>query len=408
MTIETDHRGMGSYPENQEFAAFLRRRKITGTFWHVVFFLATMLGLLVLVVLVLDVANDAFGYVAIENAVEPEALVRDYYKDKMLNAPTTLSSEDDNLLANGIAARPNAVGFFGYSYYKNNADRLTLLPVDGVEPSAETIESGEYSLARPLYLYTTQDLMREKPQVAGFLGYYLNNVNDFVGDVGYFEIGPSTQEQNLEAWQSATGLTDSTAQNLDPAAGDILVVGSSTVAPLTGRMADEFAASGNYAGQVQVESIGTDAGIRLFCVEGTGDILDASRSMVSIDRSACQKQLRYPIEFRVANDGLPVVVSSENDFLTGVTTEQLRQIFTTAEQWSDVDPAWPDQPIFRFIPGADSGTLDFFVAQLFGTDLATQPARNADGIAEHLCVGRPSQRIGSGPTVGRAFPGITA
>ncbi len=56
-----------------------------------------------------------------------------------------------------------------------------------------------------------------------------------------------------------------------------------------------------------------------------------------------------------------------------MTREQLRQIFIAAERWSEVDPSWPDTPILRFIPGEDSGTLDFFVAQVFGDSLDELP-----------------------------------
>jgi phosphate transport system permease protein len=70
---------------------------------------------------------------------------------------------------------------------------------------------------------------------------------------------------------------------------------------------------------------------------------------------------------------MTVVVSQQNEFLTGVTREQLRQIFIVAERWSEVDPNWPDTPILRFIPGEDSGTLDFFVAQVFGDSLEELP-----------------------------------
>jgi hypothetical protein len=57
-----------------------------------------------------------------------------------------------------------------------------------------------------------------------------------------------------------------------------------------------------------------------------------------------------------------------------LTQAQVRQIFTQAETWDQIDPTWPAEPIFRFIPGMDSGTLDFFVAEVFGTELAVQPA----------------------------------
>ena len=75
--------------------------------------------------------------------------------------------------------------------------------------------------------------------------------------------------------------------------------------------------------------------------------------------------------------------------MTELTQAQVRQIFTQAETWDQVDHAWPAEPIFRFIPGVDSGTLDFFVAEVFGTELAAQPAAVLrDLLAANVSAGR--------------------
>ena len=76
-------------------------------------------------------------------------------------------------------------------------------------------------------------------------------------------------------------------------------------------------------------------------------------------------------------DAIAVVVSSENDFATDVTLEELAAIYSTATNWSDVRPEWPAEPILRFSPGTDSGTFDFFVEKVMG------PANpNAEGAAD--------------------------
>ena len=67
-------------------------------------------------------------------------------------------SEDDNILVQGVAGEPGGLGYFGHSYYEQNADKLNLVKVDGgdgcVEPTTETIQSGEYKpLSRPLFMY---------------------------------------------------------------------------------------------------------------------------------------------------------------------------------------------------------------------------------------------------------------
>lgn len=142
--------------------------------------------------------------------------------------------------------------------------------------------------------------------------------------------------------------------------GDIISAGSSTVFPLSERMAERFQDEG-YSGNITVDSIGSGAGFERFCVAGETDIANASRAIKEEEIASCQKIGRAPIEFRVGTDALAVVVSTENNFLTDVTVEQLAQIFSSAEKWSDVDPSWPAEPIQRFSPGTDSGTFDYFV-----------------------------------------------
>jgi phosphate binding protein len=149
---------------------------------------------------------------------------------------------------------------------------------------------------------------------------------------------------------------------VDPAQvnGDIIMAGSSTVFPLAERMAEVFADEG-YAGNITIDSIGSGAGFERFCKAGETDISNASRAIRGSEIEDCRGLGREPVEFRVGTDALSVVVSRENDFLSGLTLEQLALVFSTAVLWSDVDPSWPAEPIQRFSPGTDSGTFDYFV-----------------------------------------------
>lgn len=149
--------------------------------------------------------------------------------------------------------------------------------------------------------------------------------------------------------------------------GDIITAGSSTVFPLSERMSERFRDEG-FSGNITVDSIGSGAGYERFCVEGDTDISNASRAIRDTEVESCNSIGREPLEFRVGTDGLSVVVSTENDFVTDVTLEELQAIFSTATNWSDVRAEWPDEPIQRFIPGTDSGTFDFFVEIVFDED----------------------------------------
>jgi phosphate transport system substrate-binding protein len=149
--------------------------------------------------------------------------------------------------------------------------------------------------------------------------------------------------------------------------GDIVTAGSSTVFPLSEAMAERFQDEG-YADNITIDSIGSGAGFERFCVQGETDISNASRPIKDSEVESCKSIGREPIEFRVGTDALAVVVSRDNDFISDATFEELALIFSTAETWADVNPAWPAEPIQRFIPGTDSGTFDFFVEEVFDSD----------------------------------------
>jgi phosphate binding protein len=165
-------------------------------------------------------------------------------------------------------------------------------------------------------------------------------------------------------------LTDSTALvengQLTPVipgnvSGNVAITGSSTVYPLTLRMARQFRDAGS-AANVAVGVVGTGGGFRAFCGGGPVDIVNASREINAEEQAACQASGREPVAFQVGIDALSVVVASNNTFVRSLTFAQLEQIFTgQASRWSEVDPSFPNEPIAVYSPGADSGTFDFFV-----------------------------------------------
>lgn len=111
------------------------------------------------------------------------------------------ASEDDNVLVQGVQSDPGALGYFGFAYYEENADRLRLLGVDGgggcVQPTVQTIESGEYRpLSRPLFLYVS-DKGLAKPQVRAFLEFALTEGAELVRQVGYIGLRPDQYQEEL-------------------------------------------------------------------------------------------------------------------------------------------------------------------------------------------------------------------
>jgi phosphate binding protein len=106
------------------------------------------------------------------------------------------ASEDDNVLVSGVAGSKGALGYFGFTYYEENSDKLKVLKVDGgdgcVEPSLETAQDGTYKpLSRPLFIYVAKK-SAEKKQVKDFVDFYIENIDDVVNEAKYI---PLTDEQ---------------------------------------------------------------------------------------------------------------------------------------------------------------------------------------------------------------------
>jgi phosphate transport system substrate-binding protein len=113
------------------------------------------------------------------------------------------SSEDDNVLVQGVEGTDGALGYFGYAYYKNNTDRLRILSIDPdergsgaecVTPRDSTIRTGTYRpLARPLFIYVRADAASEE-SVQAFVNFYLENAAELASEVGYVPLSDDAYE----------------------------------------------------------------------------------------------------------------------------------------------------------------------------------------------------------------------
>jgi phosphate transport system substrate-binding protein len=125
----------------------------------------------------------------------------DYFTDE-INGEEGVSredyqpSEDDNVLVQGVAGEPGGLGYFGFSYYEQNQDKLNLIGVDGgdgcVKPSSESIQDGSYTpLGRPLFMYPSDKAMK-RPEVKAFMDYIVQNYQP-IAEAS--QIVPMSQEQ---------------------------------------------------------------------------------------------------------------------------------------------------------------------------------------------------------------------
>jgi len=108
------------------------------------------------------------------------------------------ASEDDNVLVQGISGDKYSLGYFGFAYYIANQDKLRAVPIAGpqgiVAPTVTTINDGTYApLSRPVFIYVNKASL-ERPEVATFIDYYLDNAAKLVGEVGYIALPESVYQ----------------------------------------------------------------------------------------------------------------------------------------------------------------------------------------------------------------------
>lgn len=352
------------YPADEEMHSQIAGRHRRGALFFWIFIVATLIAIIALLVLLLTIINQSFGLVA-EQVVIPElTLVTDFNKTRLTGASNIVeSSENDQILAEGIGDDPFGVGFFGYAFYLENQDKLNALAIDGVQPTEESVISGQYQATRPLFLYSADEIVEEKPQVAAFLAYYLQNL-EVVSEVGYFA---ADEDALVEQKDAILESIEEELPQINPAdyEGNISVAGSSTVYPVTLAMAEKFKKDG-FKGEIRVESTGTGGGFNAFCTGAASvDIVDASREVDTIEFEACRGNGLSINEYLIGKDAIVAAVSENNQFATDLSRQQLELLFAEGVTWSDVDGAWPAENIKRYIPTADSGTMDFFVRSVF-------------------------------------------
>lgn len=124
--------------------------------------------------------SGTYDYMASDVIGDESETTRDDYE----------ASEDDNVLVQGVAGTPGATGYFGFTYYEENTDKLKAVSIDDgngcVEPSAETASAGEYTpLSRPLFIYVKNSAYSDNAAVKEYVDFYVENLAD-IADAGQF------------------------------------------------------------------------------------------------------------------------------------------------------------------------------------------------------------------------------
>ncbi len=238
-----------------------------------------------------------------------------------------------------------------------------------VIPSIETIEAGKYvPLSRPLFMYVNKNSLK-RPEVAAFMKYVLEEGQDLVSVVQYIRLDKVSLEE------SRTRLSEAIADvKIDgEVKGNIKIDGSSTVFPIAQAAAETFIGIHSDV-EPQVGKSGTGGGFKKFVI-GETDISNASRPISSSEREMCEKNKVEYLEFKVAIDGMVVVVNPENTFCDCLTVDQLKKLWepeSKVRKWNELNPDWPAEDIKLYGPDTDSGTFDYFTEVICGKSKASR------------------------------------
>lgn len=160
---------------------------------------------------------------------------------------------------------------------------------------------------------------------------------------------------------------ESTSEELS---GTVLIDGSGTVYPLMSRIAEEYMVTEQQGVSVEVSRAGTSAGMQRF-VAGETDLSNASRDIRDEELEELEANGIETAEFKVALDGLTLVIHPDNTWATEMTEEEIKEMFVTGTHsdddeflWSDIRSDWPDEPVNLYGPNENHGTNEFFVEEI--------------------------------------------
>jgi len=119
------------------------------------------------------------------------------------------ATEDDNVTVQGVSGDKGALGYFGYSYFEENQDKLEALEVDGgggcVAPSVETARNGSYTpLSRPLFMYVKKSSLADVEGLADFVRYTLENEQTIAEEARFVPLSQEQIDEQLQKLEDAT------------------------------------------------------------------------------------------------------------------------------------------------------------------------------------------------------------
>jgi phosphate transport system substrate-binding protein len=118
-------------------------------------------------------------------------------------------SEDDNVVVQGVSGSKGGMGYFGFSYYEENTDKVAAVQIDSgkgcVTPSLESVQDGTYTpLARPLFIYPSLKALGDNQAFGEFLSFYVANDSEIADKAQFIPLNDEQRTELQDAYKAAT------------------------------------------------------------------------------------------------------------------------------------------------------------------------------------------------------------
>lgn len=225
-------------------------------------------------------------------------------KVDMTTEEAVIVNKTDVMLAN-VAGDNYAIGYLSLGSLN---DTVKALDIDGAKATAENVKNGSYKVARPFNIAT-------KGEATGLAKDFISFIMSAEGQTVVEKNGYIKMDDNAPAFSG--GLES----------GKLVIAGSSSVTPVMEKLKEAYIAL-NSSAEIEIQQSDSTAGMTA-AVDGTCDIGMASRELKDSEKETLNA-------IAIANDGIAVIVSPSNP-TTGLTTEQVKTIFTgEVEVWNEV------------------------------------------------------------------------
>ncbi len=250
--------------------------------------------------------------------------------------PEAIITNSTAVMMTTVQGNPDAIGYISLGSLNETVKALT---IDGVEPSVDTILSGEYTVSRPFNIATGAEVSEVAQDFINFIlseqgqavilenGYIPVVTGEAAADEAAAEetAEEATEETTEEASEEAAAVTPY-ASNM--AEGNVVVSGSSSVTPVMEKLIEAYATV-NPNATVELQQSDSTTGMNN-AMNGVCDIGMASRALKDSELEAGL------VPTTIAMDGIAVIVNNENT-LTGMTSEQVTKVFTgEITNWADL------------------------------------------------------------------------